>query len=238
MSENDNAAVTAVMNRIASYGERMNAGFGLVHHSSKGGQANKNVVDVGAGAAALSRAGDTHLVLREHEADNAVVMEARTRSWEQPDPLVLRWDFPIWTPAPDLDPASLKTTVSRVNGKPNRMDSIVAKVREMLTEPVTRNALRKDTGANGTEISTVINSMIEAGEVEACEVVTGGGKFPGFRLLHDKVGKGGKGWNSRLTRGGVVSSLKGNLPTTLNPGNAGLPTRHPEFDEWTEGIGE
>lgn len=51
MSENENGAVTAVMNTIASYAEHMGAAFWLIHHSSKGNQASKNVVDVGSGAA-------------------------------------------------------------------------------------------------------------------------------------------------------------------------------------------
>ena len=80
----------------------MGAAFALVHHSSKGGQSNKSVVDVGAGAAALARAADTHVILREHEQEGAVVLEARTRSWEQPQSIVLTWEFPVWTPATHL----------------------------------------------------------------------------------------------------------------------------------------
>jgi RecA-family ATPase len=76
MSENENAAVTAVMNQVAAYADRMAAAFCLVHHTSKGNQANKSVVDTGAGAAAMARAADCHCVLREHETDGAVVMEA------------------------------------------------------------------------------------------------------------------------------------------------------------------
>ena len=37
-----------------------------------------------------------------------VVMDAAVRSWAPLDPLCLRWRFPLWTPAPELDPSLLR----------------------------------------------------------------------------------------------------------------------------------
>jgi len=106
--ENDNAAVAGLYNLLDSYADALGAGFTLVHHSSKGNQSGKSVTDVGAGAGAQSRAADTHVVLRPHEEDNAVVLDAAARSWPPVPSLCLRWDFPVWSPAPDLDPAALR----------------------------------------------------------------------------------------------------------------------------------
>ncbi len=107
--ENDNAAVAGLYNHLDSYADALGAGFSRVHHSSKGNQSGKSVTDVGAGAGAQSRAAATHVVLRPHEEDNAVVLDAAARSWPPVSSLCWRWDFPVWSPTPELDPASLRS---------------------------------------------------------------------------------------------------------------------------------
>ncbi|GAF99083.1 unnamed protein product, partial [marine sediment metagenome] len=70
LSENDNADVTRVYNLLNQYAAVVEtAGIIIVHHTSKGGQAEKEITDIGSGAGAQSRAADTHLVLRRHEDD-------------------------------------------------------------------------------------------------------------------------------------------------------------------------
>jgi len=81
----------------------------LIHHTSKGFQANKSVTDVGAGAGSQSRATDTHLVLRPHEEPGCVVLDAAVRSWPPVDPCVLRWEFPIWGVDHAADPLRLRS---------------------------------------------------------------------------------------------------------------------------------
>lgn len=106
--ENDNGAMAQIYNTLDSYADRFGFSFVLIHHASKGAQGQKSVTDVGAGAGAQSRATDTHLVLREHEEDGAVVLDAAVRSWQPVAPMCLRWDFPTWTPDSSLDPAALR----------------------------------------------------------------------------------------------------------------------------------
>lgn len=106
--ENDNGAMSQVYNLIDSYASRLGCCFVLVHHSSKGNQSGKAITDVGAGAGSQSRATDTHLVLRPHEQPDAIVLDAAVRSWPPVEPRCLRFTFPVWTPADDLDPAALK----------------------------------------------------------------------------------------------------------------------------------
>jgi hypothetical protein len=106
--ENDNATMASLYNLLDSYADQLGAAFVLIHHATKGNQSAKAITDVGAGAGAQSRATDTHLVLRPHEESDVVVLDAATRSWKAPEPLCLRWDFPVWTPAADLDPTALR----------------------------------------------------------------------------------------------------------------------------------
>lgn len=100
--ENDNAAMAAIYNLINSVASKLGCCFVLVHHSSKGNQSGKNVTDVGAGAGSQSRASDTHLVLRQHEVPDAIVLDAAVRSWPPIMPRCLRFIFPTFQPAENV----------------------------------------------------------------------------------------------------------------------------------------
>lgn len=106
--ENDNGTMANLYNYVDAYADHLKCSFVIIHHTSKGNQSLKEVTDVGAGAGAQSRATDTHLILRRHEEEDAVVMEAAVRSWPPMPPRCLRWAWPVWTPADDLDPAMLR----------------------------------------------------------------------------------------------------------------------------------
>ena len=107
--ENSNADMPNIYNAIDSIAESTGAASALVHHASKGNQSEKSVTDVGSGAGSISRAADTHLILRRHQEDGAYVLDVAVRSWPPAAPLCLRWRFPQWELAPDLDPAALWT---------------------------------------------------------------------------------------------------------------------------------
>ena len=111
--ENANADMASLYNHIDRYAADLGCAFVLIHHSSKGNQSGKSVTDVGAGAGSQSRATDAHLVLRPHEESDVVVLEAAVRSWPPLDPVCLRWAFPVWDMADDLDAKRLKVESSR-----------------------------------------------------------------------------------------------------------------------------
>lgn len=106
--ENANGPMAQLYNEVDSIADHLQCGIVLIHHASKGSQSEKTVTDVGSGAGAQSRAVDAHLVLRPHEEDGVYVMEAAVRSFPPVAPRCLRWNFPLWTPAPDLDPTALR----------------------------------------------------------------------------------------------------------------------------------
>jgi len=107
--ENDNGTMANIYNVIDRFADRLGCCFVLIHHSTKGSQSSKSVTDVGAGAGAQSRATDTHLVLRPHEEDGVVVLDAAVRSWPPVEPTCLRWAFPVWSVDESLDPSALKS---------------------------------------------------------------------------------------------------------------------------------
>jgi len=105
--ENSNADLTALYNELDTLAERLHCCLVLVHHTTKGAQSQKSIVDVGAGAGAMSRATDTHLIMCAHEQEDIVVLEAAVRSFPPVNPVCLRWTFPVWQVEPELDPTKL-----------------------------------------------------------------------------------------------------------------------------------
>lgn len=115
LDENKNGDMTRMYNMLDQWSAKLGCAFIPVHHSSKGNQSSKGVTDVGSGAGAMSRAADTHVVIRQHDENGAAVMDAAVRSWPKVAPVCLRWNYPIWEADLKLDPADLKR--ERTKGK-------------------------------------------------------------------------------------------------------------------------
>lgn len=110
VDENSNSDMTDFMGELDELAKNMGAAVVGVHHTSKGLQSGKAVTDVGAGAGAMSRATDMHLVLIPHEEDGAAVLYAAPRSFPQREPKCLRFEYPLWKDAPDLNPEDVRKT--------------------------------------------------------------------------------------------------------------------------------
>jgi hypothetical protein len=142
MDENDNGAIANLYNKLDWYASRLQCSFILIHHSSKGNQSQKSVTDVGAGAGAQSRAADTHLILRPHEEPNVAVLEAAVRSWPPREPMCLRWEFPLWHQATELDPHALQGK-AQATGKAKHTWSVEEFIEEcvMPHDPCSQNKI-------------------------------------------------------------------------------------------------
>ena len=108
MSENDNASMTQIYNKLDAIASKNEVAIINIHHSSKGNQGDKSVTDVGAGAGAVSRAADTHMVIREHVDEGLHVIDAVTRSGMSPKPVTVKLNWPLWEHVSDVEP-KLKT---------------------------------------------------------------------------------------------------------------------------------
>lgn len=111
-SENDNAQMTEVYNELDALAKEWDCAIAIVHHASKGQQGDKAVTDVGAGAGAIARAPDSHLIIRPHEQDGLFVLEAVTRSFKSPEPVSIKYEYPLWH-AVAVDAAVRKSGQSR-----------------------------------------------------------------------------------------------------------------------------
>jgi hypothetical protein len=162
-SENDNAQMTQLYNESDHLAGMTGAAMGFVHHSSKGSQSDKRITDVGSGAGAQSRATDAHLVLREHEDENAVVLDAAVRSFKPVVPVVLRWNFPLWVPDETADATMLKGKKSvgdeRQGKNDDEADNMILKLSSEFT---TREELKRESGYGYTRADRCIRRLVDA----------------------------------------------------------------------------
>lgn len=99
-----------ILNHLAL---QLGCAFVLVQHANQASDPGQLAIDIVGGAGNQSLAADTHVVLRPHAQDNAIVLEAATRSWPPPRPRCFRWNHPVWQPADSFDPAKPRTAKSR-----------------------------------------------------------------------------------------------------------------------------
>lgn len=183
VSENDNAEMARFYNSLDRIAEHTGAAIVLVHHTSKGNQSGKRVTDVGAGAGSQSRAADCHLVLREHETEGVVVLDAAVRSFKPVQPMSLQWEWPLWKPV-DADPARLKTQASQgaKRQEANDLESIDAISAALREGPKTVTQLRKTTGFGQNRVERVIGIMARGKLVTSDRTTVQGRQCDQYRL--------------------------------------------------------
>lgn len=186
-SENDPGATEETWRAAATFARKTNAAVVLVHHATKGDQSSKDITDVGSGSGMQSRAADTHLILRQHEEGNCVVMDAETRSFPPIEPVVLRWSYPLWVPDQAANPASLsgsrlakahEASKARFEDKRRRVCDYLGS----LAAGATKSAIEDATGIR-RELAKVLKSLADDGQIEPCEVYVEQNRksYPGWK---------------------------------------------------------
>ncbi len=154
VSENDNAAVMTIYNTLDQVADRLRCAFVVIHHSSKGEQGHKAVTDVGSGAGSMSRAADTHLVIRPHEEPDYAVLEAAVRSFPPVKPLTIYYRHPCWEPS-EVSPqvGTPKSSAERRQEKTD--DETRARIMQALAggRSLSVGQLRGQTGFGDTRVS-------------------------------------------------------------------------------------
>ena len=167
MSENDNAAMAAVYNRLDQVAAEMNAAIVLNHHASKGDQTTKSITDVGSGAGSISRAADCHLILRPHELEDCAVLDAACRSFPPVAASTIAWDWPLWAAKPGIEP-ELRTHKPEGRIQQERTDRETDDAILAAIEPakrLTRYEIRKATGFGAQRVDRAIARLGLAGRV-------------------------------------------------------------------------
>lgn len=162
VDENSNAQVMQLYNQIDQYADHLQAMWVNIHHASKGDQSGKSVVDVGSGAGSQSRAADSHLILRPHAEDGVVVLEAAVRSFPPVDPIAIRWSYPCWSLAEDVDESQLRRPASPQDQRQKAKDAEgIAKIVAAMTggDTLTCRQLRTKTGLSRERLDRLLHIL-------------------------------------------------------------------------------
>ena len=173
-SENDNADVMALYNTVDEYAALLDACWVNVHHASKGDQTQKDVIDVGSGAGAQSRATDCHLIIRPNEADNVATVEAVVRSWPAVKPFCIRWDFPLWSLDTEADASKLRSR----RGPAVDAKARIIKAAKLYPAGETPTNLRDSAGLKDRDFLPAISALVKEGIMLDVEIVKSNRKRP------------------------------------------------------------
>lgn len=167
LEENSNEDQAEFHNAIDRFAEEMDAAVVLIHHSTKGDQSGRSVVDVGSGGGSQARAVDCHAVLRPHSLDGHGVLEAAVRSFPAVEPSTIRFDWPIWSLVSGVAPEVARSG----NGRESRREMTAKLKAELATcggEWLTLSKLaeRLGTQAGRATFRQAIRELRDSGEVE------------------------------------------------------------------------
>ena len=111
--ENAAADVANLLNAIENLAVETSAAVAYACHFAKGNASTKEAIDRISGSGVFARDPDSLLIFTRHEEDGAFTVEPILRNFQQVDPFVVRWNFPVFEIAPDLNPGDLKQSVGR-----------------------------------------------------------------------------------------------------------------------------
>lgn len=156
--ENSNDGQTRILTAIERIVTGTGAALVIGHHFAKGNAAAKHSIDRAAGAGAMARWGDVIATLSEHEEKDAMTLEMHLRDFAPVDPVVLRWNFPLWVPDRSLNPTKLKK-VGRGDDHPASM------ALEALVDGMTQKEWREKLGWSDSTMRRKRDELIAGGKI-------------------------------------------------------------------------
>jgi Replicative DNA helicase len=106
--ENKAGDVASMLNQLEKIAVKTGAAVAFGAHYSKGNQALKEPIDRIGGSGVFARDPDSILTMTAHEEPEAFTIEATLRNFAPIEPFVVRWEWPLFRRADELDPHALK----------------------------------------------------------------------------------------------------------------------------------
>jgi hypothetical protein len=114
--ENAAGDVAGMLNSIQNVAEEANVAVAIAQHFSKGNQSMKEAIDRFCGSGVWGRDPDALIALTAHKETDCYTADVVLRSFRPLDPFVVRFEFPLFLPAADLDPQDLKAPPGKKAG--------------------------------------------------------------------------------------------------------------------------
>lgn len=112
-NESDQGVVTELLNHFLTLGYSLGAAIALLQHFAKGDQALKESQDRFSGSGVWSRFPDSLMTFTDLEDENCFSCEFTVRSFEPIEPFAVRWEFPRFRIASEVDTENLKLRTGR-----------------------------------------------------------------------------------------------------------------------------
>lgn len=175
-SENDNSMMMAIYNKLDHYATSWDCAIAVIHHSSKGQQGDKALTDVGSGAGSISRAADTHIVIRPHADPELAVLECVTRSFKSPEPVSIRFDWPLWSSvAKDPEVKRIGRNRDEKAAKDDKVaDELLLNTLSKDQTWLSESQLVRRTGMGPSRISRAIGRAINTETIKSKDIVRQG----------------------------------------------------------------
>jgi hypothetical protein len=169
VSENDNIQMTGVYKTLTDAAKEIGAGILIVHHTPKGDQSKRPLLEMGSGASAIARAVDLQIGLRPHHNRDSTcaVFEAKPRSYAEVEPVSLRFTYPVWNIDESLPVIREKAPRTPRRGRESKITEDIEIVAQALaTGPKTMRALRDTTRFNQARCRAATNAGVVSGRFE------------------------------------------------------------------------
>lgn len=114
--ENSARDVAALLNAIEELATETGAAVAYGSHFAKGNASAKEAIDRISGSGVFARDPDSLLIFTKHEKPDAFTVDPILRNFAPVQPFVVRWRFPLFESADELDPAKLKQVAGRKPG--------------------------------------------------------------------------------------------------------------------------
>ena len=127
--ENKAGDIASLCNELERVAVNTGAAVAFGAHFSKGNQAAKESIDRIGGSGVFARDPDTILTMTaQDQEDNAFIVQATLRNHKPIDDFVVRWKWPIFERAGDLDPTRFKQPAKRGNGTGEALEAAQSKL--------------------------------------------------------------------------------------------------------------
>jgi AAA domain len=111
--ENAAGDVAALLNSLERLAVQTGAAVCYGCHFAKGNASGKEAIDRISGSGVFARDPDSLLIFTKHDEPDAFTVDPILRNFAPVQPFVVRWHFPLFEFADDLDPSKLKQAVGK-----------------------------------------------------------------------------------------------------------------------------
>jgi len=118
LDENSVGDMAQVLAQLDAIALDTGAGILIPAHFAKGNSAAKEAIDRISGSGVFARDADAIHTITKHQQADCYTLASTLRSMPPRDDVVLRWQFPLFSVDPTLDPSELRQSPSRMGREP------------------------------------------------------------------------------------------------------------------------